>query len=168
MPMIPEILIPLIFKLGLKHWRDTWVVILPPNYSAQFVSTSPKGKAILNYYIKISKPRIYNPTTGEIGDVIISDDVGGYRMSTLDKWHRFPFVESVYDEGLGDFTITGENQYECTYMMYNYTSYYVFFTVTTFIFEFPVEYVDEIKKYFRGIAEFFLSQAEKSQRGEYG
>jgi len=163
MTNIPEVLIPLIFKFGLKRWSDSAILIIPPNTSVMLREESPKGKGIINYYVKYGKPRIYNPSSGEIGDVIISDDVGVYRMSGQVKWHNIPLIESVYDEGYADFTITGENQYECTVLVYNYTSNYVIMDYTTYLFEFPIEHLEDIKKYFKGIADFFIKQAEEGE-----
>jgi len=164
MTAIPDILIPLIFTFGMKRWSDTFLMIIPPNTSFVVREESPPGKAILNYFITYGTPRIYNPETGELGDPIISTDVGFYRMSGQVKWHMIPFMESIYKYGYGDATITGENLYECTVMVYNYTPYYVAIGLTTYLIEFPMEYRRLVLKYFRGIVNFFIKQAEEIER----
>ena len=160
MTKIPDILVPLIFKFNMKRWSDTFAFIVPPKTEFVTVERTPENKAIINYYIKLGRPRIYNPATGTLGDIITSDEVGFFRMSEQVKWHDVPFVESIYDEGYGDMTITGGKQYECTYMVYNYTPHYVYIEGTSFLLEFSIDNLEDVKKYFRGIADFFIRQAE--------
>ena len=164
MSNIPDVLIPLFFRFNAKRWSDTVVIIIPPHTSFLVTEHTEEGRAILNYFIKLSKPRIYDPVTGELGDVIISDEVGLYRMSEHVKWHNVPMVESTYEEGYGDITITGGHQYECTVYMYNNTDHYVYFDVTCYLIEFDISDLEDVKKYFKGIADFFIRQAEGGDR----
>ena len=168
MPMVPEILLPLVFKLNPTHRRDTATIILPPNYYGEVALSVPKGKALRNYGINIGKPRIYNPDLNDVGDVLISDEIGFYRKSTFDKLHDIPLVESVVDEDLGDFSLIGEDQYEYSFIVYNRTSYFVILSVTMHMLEFPVELIEDIKRYFIGIADFFISRAGNPWGGESG
>ena len=164
MANVPDILIPLIFKFNMKRWSDTFILILPPNTEFVAVEHTPEGRGIINYYLKFGKPRIYDPVTGTLGDVITSNEVGFYRMSENVKWHNVPMVESIYDNGYGDLTITGGSQYECTVKMYNHTSNYIYLEGTSFLLEFNIEHLEDIKKYFKGIAYFFIRLAEEAER----
>ena len=74
----------------------------------------------------------------------------------------------MVDEDLGDFSLIGEDQYEYSFIVYNRTSYFVILSVTMHMLEFPVELIEDIKRYFIGIADFFISRAGNPWGGESG
>jgi len=145
---IPELYLPLIKKFNMQFWHDTMAMIIPPKFQEMISYEPPKGRAYLIFAITFGRPRRYDPSTGTVGDVISTVDVGIWHASKWMKWHWDPLVESIYEIVYPQHVLVRHGE---PYWMeiYNKTEdLFVYMDATIWLYEFEEKYFGEVEEYF--------------------
>ena len=166
---------PFVSAFGGTFWHDTMVMIIPPTEIPIDVSyvPDPEYKALI-IGLTFGTPREYDPSTGEVGAEMLSDDVGIYHATEkYMDWHWDPFVESILKTNPYPQLIWASKDRPYVLRIINKTGKYVWADATFWAIKFPSKVRCPIygecdpeelfERYMRGIAHFFVSYEHLSR-----